>query len=55
MLKAAVEGDMTAMREMHVLSPGRLKAAHNKVQARYLLDVESNTIMGIQKWLAIAL
>ena len=30
-LKAAVEGDMTAMREVHGVCPKRLKAAHNKV------------------------
>ena len=34
-LKAAIEGDMSLMREMHVLSPRRLKAAHNKVPARH--------------------
>ena len=34
-LKAAVEGDVSAMREMHLLSPRRLKAARNKVPARH--------------------
>ena len=34
-LKAAMEGDMIAMRELHGLCPKRLKAAHNKVLAMY--------------------
>ena len=41
-LKAAVEGDVIAMRELHGVCPKRLKAAHNMVLAKYCIVLWPN-------------